>query len=118
MRWPEEHSVPNHCVLCRHGRLRPTLLHVASRVLGGPHELIRERLVLLAQRFERPACHLMTTYDALEFSMDAKHDLLAPLSIHPLAIRLTRDQPEQSRGLRRHRVKRLIAVTGKYDIQL
>jgi hypothetical protein len=31
----------------------------------------------------------MTTYDVLEFSMDAKLDLLAPLAIHRLAIRLT-----------------------------
>ena len=64
----------------------------------------------------------MTTYDVLEFSMDAKLDLLVPLSIHRLVIRLTRHQPEQLPGLRGHRVKRLIAVkievTGKFEIQL
>jgi len=37
-RWPEEHSVPNHCVLCRHDQQRLTLPHVATQVWGGPHE--------------------------------------------------------------------------------
>ena len=122
MRWPEEHSVPNHYVLCRRVLPRPTLPHVASQVLGGPHELTPRIQVALVPRFELPACHLMMTYDAPEFSMDAKLDLHRQLSIQPLAIRLTQHQPEQLPGLRGRRVKRLIAVkievTGKFEIQL
>ena len=106
MRSQEKHSVSNHCVPCRYGQLRPTLPHVASQVLGGPHELTPRIQVALVPRFELPACHLMMTYDAPEFSMDAKLDLHRQLSIQPLAIRLTQHQPEQLPGPRKHRVQR------------
>ena len=85
---------------------RPTLPHVASQVLGGPHELTPRKQVALVPRLELQACHLMTTYDAPEFSMDAKLDLHRQLSIQRLAIRLTQHQPEQLPGQRRHRVQR------------
>lgn len=106
MHSPDEHLVPNHYVLCQHGQLRPILPQVTTRLLVGPHELTLAIQEGRGPQFELPACHLMTTYVALESSMDAKLALQCQLSIHPSGIKPTQHPPALLRVLREHRVKR------------